>query len=144
MSALEEDGGGPKFRVNSELSYQKKSCSECQQDVRKQYFNMSICPYVNMSTCQHVSMSICQYVRMQLFSLVIKMKVVQNVKTISENIISVCQHVSMSICPYVNMSICQNATFQLRYQNESCSKCHQEKVVLAQLSPDDIWNNFHF
>ena len=33
------------------------------------------------------------------------------------------------IGPYVNMSICQNATFQLRYQNENCSKCHQEKVV---------------
>ena len=79
---------------------------------------MSICPYVNMSTCQYVNMSICQYVRMQLFSLVIKMKVVQNVKTISENIMSVCQHVSMSIC--------QNATFQLRYQNESCSECHQD------------------
>ena len=72
-------------------------------------------------------MSICQYVGMQLFSLVIKMKVFQNVKTISENIISVCQHVSMSICLYVNMSICQNATFQHRYQ--SCSKCHEEKVV---------------
>ena len=82
-----------------------------------------------MSICQHVSMSICQYVRMQLFSLVIKMKVVQNVIMISENIISVCQNVSMSICPYVNMSLCQNATFQLRYQNESCSKCHQEIVV---------------
>ena len=81
-----------------------------------------------MSICQHVSMSICQYVRMQLFSLVIKMKVVQNVKTISENIISVCQHVSMSICPYVNMSICQNATFQLRYQNESCSECHHDVI----------------
>ena len=26
-----------------ELRYQKKSCSECQQDVRKQYFSMSIC-----------------------------------------------------------------------------------------------------
>ena len=89
----------------------------------------TIFQYVNMSVCQYVNMSVCQYVRMQLFSLVIKMKVVQNVKTISENIISVCQHVSMSICPYVNMSICQNATFQLRYQNESCSKCHQEKVV---------------
>ena len=35
----------------------------------------------------------------------------------------------MSVCQYVNMSICHNATFQLRYQNESCSKCHQEKVV---------------
>ena len=30
---------------------------------------------------------------------------------------------------YVSMSICQKATFQLRYQNESCSKCHQEKVM---------------
>ena len=75
---------------------------------------------------QYVNMSVCQYVRMQLFSLFIKMKVVQNVQTISENIISVCQHVSMSICPYVNMLICQNATFQLRYQNESCSKCHKD------------------
>ena len=42
-----------------------------------------------MSVCQYVNMSVCQYVRMKLFSLVIKMKVVQNVKTISENIISV-------------------------------------------------------
>ena len=49
------------------------------------------------------------------------MKVVQNVKTISENIISVCQHVSMSIC--------QNATFQLRYQNESCSECHHDVIL---------------
>ena len=24
------------------------------------------------------------------------------------------------------MSICQNATFQLRYQNESCSECRQD------------------
>ena len=38
-------------------------------------------------------------------------------------------YVSMSTCQYVNMSIYQNATFQLRYQNETCSKCHQEKVV---------------
>ena len=35
----------------------------------------------------------------------------------------------MLICQYVSISICQNTTFQLRYQNESCSKCHQEKVV---------------
>ena len=26
----------------------------------------------------------------------------------------------------VSMSICQNATFQLRYQNESCLECHQD------------------
>ena len=64
-----------------------------------------------------------------ILSLVIKRKVVQNVNRMSENNISVCQYVRMSTCPYVNMSICQNATFQLRYQNESCSKCHQEKVV---------------
>ena len=62
MSAPEEGEGGQKFKVNSELSYQKKTCSECQQDVRKQYFSMSTCQYVNMSTCQHVSMSVCQYV----------------------------------------------------------------------------------
>ena len=35
MSALEEGGGRPKFKVNSELSYQNKTCSGCQQDVRK-------------------------------------------------------------------------------------------------------------
>ena len=57
---------GQKFKVNSELSYQKKSCSECQQDVRKQYFSMSICPYVNMSTCPYVNMSICQNATFQL------------------------------------------------------------------------------
>ena len=67
MSAQEGVVGEPKFYVDSELSYQNKSSSECQQDVRKHY-------------------------------------------------------VSMSICPYVNISICQNATFQLRYQNESCSE----------------------
>ena len=44
-------------------------------------------------------------------------------------VMSVCQYVRMSICQYVNMLICQNATFQLRYQNESCSECHQEIVV---------------
>ena len=27
------------------------------------------------------------------------------------------------------MSICQNATFQLRYQNESCSECHQDVIL---------------
>ena len=32
-----------------------------------------------------------------------------------------CQTVSMSVSKYVSMSIGQNATFQLRYQNESCS-----------------------
>ena len=55
-----------------------------------------------------------------ILSLVIKRKVVQNVNRMSENIMSVCQY------EYVSMSICQNATFQLRYQNESCSKCHKD------------------
>jgi len=32
-----------------------------------------------MSVCQHVNLTVCQYVRMKLFSLGIKMKVVQNV-----------------------------------------------------------------
>ena len=62
MSAPGEEGG-QKFKVNSELSYQNKSCSECQQDVRKHCVNMSVC----------------RYVRMQLLSLGIKMKVVPNV-----------------------------------------------------------------
>ena len=69
MSAPGEDGE-PKNLFTSEPSPQNKSCSECQQDVRKKYFGMSI-------------------------------------------------------CQYVSMSICQNATFQLRYQNESCSKCSE-------------------
>ena len=64
MSAIVVVRGEPKFKVNSELRYQNKS-SECQQDVRKHY----------------VIMSICRYVRTQLFSLGIKMKVVQNVIT---------------------------------------------------------------
>ena len=81
---------GQNFKVNSELSYQNKSCSECQQDVRKYYVNMSVCQYVNMS--------VCQYVRMQLFSLGIKMKVVQNVIRMSDS-----QYVNMSICQYVRM-----------------------------------------
>ena len=63
-------------------------------------------------------MSVYQYVRMQLFSLPIKIKVVQNVKTMSENIMLVCQH--------VNMSIWQNATFELRYLKESLSECKQD------------------
>ena len=92
-----------------------------QQDVRNIFF----------------AMSICQYVRMQLLSLGIKMKGFQNVIRTSDShyvIMSLCQYVNMSICQqvymsvcqYVSMSICQNATFQLRYQNESCSQCHQD------------------
>ena len=100
MSALVEVVVEPKILFTSEPSDQNKSCSECQQDVRNIFFAMSI--------CQYVSMSICQYVRMQLFSLGIKIKVVQNV-------------IRMSDRHYVSMSICQNATFQLRYQNASCS-----------------------
>ena len=74
----------------------------------RQYVNTSIRQYVNMSECnfsaqvskrklfrisdrqhvntrQHVNFSICQYVRMQLFSLGIKMKVVQNVIMMSDS-----------------------------------------------------------
>ena len=29
-------------------------------------------------------------------------------------------------CQKVSMSICQNAIFQLRYQNESCSGCQKD------------------
>ena len=42
----------------------------------------------------------------------------------SENNISLCQYVDMSEWQYVSMSICQKATFQLRYENGSCSKYH--------------------
>ena len=75
--------------------YQNKSCSECQK-------------------------TLCQYVKMQLFSLGIKMKVVQNVRQL------LCHYVNMFIGQYFNMSICQNATFQLSYQNESCSECQND------------------
>ena len=88
MSKEEEEE--PKILFTSEPSDQNKSCSECQQDVRNIFF----------------AMSICQYVRMQLFSLGIKMKVVQNVIRTSDS-----HYVIMSICQYVNMPICQNATF---------------------------------
>ena len=47
------------------------------------------------------NMSVCQYVSMQLFSLGIKMKVVQNVIRMSDS-----HYVNMSIRQYVNMSIC--------------------------------------
>ena len=61
--------------ANFQLRYQKKSCSECQKDVRKHY--------VGMSTCRYVNMSVCQYGRMQLLSLGIKRKVGQNVNRMS-------------------------------------------------------------
>ena len=77
MSKEVEEEEEPKNLFNSEPSPQNKSCSECQQDVRIKYFGMSI--------CQYVSMSVCQYVRMQLFSLGIKMKVVQNVIRTSDS-----------------------------------------------------------
>ena len=96
----------PKILFTSEPSDQNKSCSECQQDVRNIFFAMSICQYVSMSI---------------LFSLGIKMKVVQNVIRTSDS-----HYVNTSVCQYVNISICQNATFQIRYQNESCSECHQD------------------
>ena len=52
-----------------------------------------------MSICR---MSICQYVRIQLFSLGIKMKVVQKVIRMSDS-----HYVIMSIRQYVSMSVCQ-------------------------------------
>ena len=54
------------------LRYQNESCSKCRKDVRQ-------------SLCQYVNRSICQYVRMQLFTLGIKMKVVQNVIRMSDS-----------------------------------------------------------
>ena len=64
---------------------------------------------------------------MQLFSLGIKMKVVQNFMRTSDSHYvntSIRQYVSVSVC--VSMSVCQYATFQIRYQNESCSECHMD------------------
>ncbi len=51
----------PRFEVNSELSYQKKSCSECQKAI-----------------FQYVNMSVCQYVSKQLFSLKMKLFKISN------------------------------------------------------------------
>ena len=45
----------------------------------------------------------------------------------SENNISLCQYVDMSECQYVRMSICQKATFQLRYQHESCERVSERE-----------------
>ena len=47
--------------------------------------------------------------------------------------LSVGSPINTDVCPrrrrvktLSHMSICQNATFQLRYQNESCSECHHD------------------
>ena len=102
-----------------------------------------------MSLCQYVNMSLCQYVRMQLFSLGIKMKVVKNLFTsqpsYQKKSCSECQkdfRKQYQKCQYVILSICQNATFhlryhatfQLRYQNESCSECHQDVKRMSENS----------
>ena len=59
-------------------------------------------------------MSIRQYINLPTYPFqYIKMKVVQNV-------------IRMSYSQYVIMSICQNATFQFRYQNENCSECYHD------------------
>ena len=68
--------------------YQNESCSECHQDARP-------------SLCHYDSMAIGLYVRMQLFSLGIKMKVVQNFIGMSDS-----QYASMSVSQYVNKSEC--------------------------------------
>ena len=67
---------------------------------------------------------------MQLYSLGIKMKVVQNVISMSDS-----QYVSKSISQYVSMSIGQNATFQLRYQNESCSEYLRKQFPNKPIKP---------
>ena len=72
-----------------------------------------------MSTgCQK---TLCQYVKMQLFSLGIKMKVVQNVMRISER-----HYVNMSIMSVFQSVWTLNVTFQLRYHIESFSKCLED------------------
>ena len=89
--------------------------------------NISVCQYVRMSICQYVDMSKSQYFRMPIFSLGIKRKVVQNVKMMSENIMT-CRY---WICQYVNMSIFQNANIQLRYQNVQNVKTMSENIMLV-------------
>ena len=92
MSDLEDEP----FKANSVLSYQKKSSLECQYDGRKTYVGtMSICQnatfklrYQNESCSEchkDVRQSVCQYVRIQLFSLGIKIKVVQNIIMMSHS-----------------------------------------------------------
>ena len=67
MSAKEEEVEA-KNLFTSEPSYQDKSCSECQHDVRKQLY----CYTAILSECQqdvrkhYVSMSLCPYVRMSI------------------------------------------------------------------------------
>ena len=46
---LPQEKWGQKNVQTFQPSYEKKSCSECHQDVRK-----SVCPYVRMSKCQNV------------------------------------------------------------------------------------------
>ena len=48
---------------------------------------------------------------------------------------TLCQYVNMCACQYVSMSMCQNATFELRYQNESCSECHQDVIFEGNVWP---------
>ena len=55
--------GQTEDKTTFQPSNQNKSCSECQQK----------------TLCQYVNMSICQYVRKLLFSLGMKMEVVQNI-----------------------------------------------------------------
>ena len=47
-------------------------------------------------------------------------------------------YASMSVRQYASMPVCQNDIFQLKYQNESCSECHQsdsQKVKIAVKEP---------
>ena len=89
MSAPVEEEKEPKIVFNSEPNYQKKSYSECQQDVSIQlrYQNKVVQNVIRMSHRHYVNMSICRYVnvRMQLFSLGIKMKAVHNVIRMSDS-----------------------------------------------------------
>ena len=135
---------------NFQLRHQKKSCSECQINVRKPYVGMSTCRYVSMSICQNATFQlryqnescskchkdvrpICQLVRIQLFSLGIKIKVVQNVIRMSDSqyaYIPICQFVSMSICQrVVRQSVCHNTT-QEQFLNSGFSSHRVEQEMI--------------
>ena len=62
------------------------------------HFNSLLSLVIKIKVVQNV-------IRMSLLSLVIKRKVVQNVKRMSENIISVSQYLNMSVCQYVRRKL---------------------------------------
>ena len=82
---MPKDGGGEegvqKYFSAFELSYQNKSCSECQHDVRKTFRHAD--RHSDWQTDGQTDRKTDRKTK-RLFSLVIKTKVVQNVNRMSE------------------------------------------------------------